>query len=66
MRPTKLQVRVAKLKFLSGKKDDCVGSILSNKKDEGIEIDDQAIAIALSECGESKKQKSSKITTHRC
>lgn len=62
MKPTKLQVRIAKLRWLAGK-DDCVGDILSKKKDEGMEIDDQAIAIALSECGESKTQKNSKIST---
>lgn len=37
----------------------CVQEIIKKKKDDGIEIDDQALAIAYSECGESKKGKSS-------
>jgi len=54
---TQNQIKKAKLRFLIGQDDDCVGRILSKKKDEGKEIDDQAIAIALSECGQSKEQK---------
>lgn len=34
---------------------ECVSNCLSKKKDEGKAIDDQAIAICLSECGESKE-----------
>ncbi len=37
----------------------CVQEIIRKKKDAGIKIDDQALAIAYSECGESKKAKSS-------
>jgi len=37
----------------------CVQEIIRKKKEDGIEIDDQALAIAYSECGESKKAKSS-------
>lgn len=48
-------IRKAKLRWLAGRDDDCVGRILSKKKSEGKEIDDQAIAIALSECGKSKE-----------
>ena len=33
----------------------CVKDILRNKKEAGIKIDDQALAIAFSECGESNK-----------
>jgi len=35
----------------------CVQKIIKEKKDSGIEIDDQALAIAYSECGESKGKK---------
>ncbi len=35
----------------------CVQKIIKEKKDSGIEIDDQALAIAFSECGESKGKK---------
>ena len=35
----------------------CVQDIIKKKKDSGIEIDDQALAIAYSECGESKGNK---------
>ncbi len=37
----------------------CVQEIIKKKKEDGIVIDDQALAIAYSECGESKKAKSS-------
>ncbi len=37
----------------------CVKDILHKKKESGIEINDQALAIAFSECGESKKANSS-------
>lgn len=37
----------------------CVKDILRKKKEDGIEINDQALAIAFSECGESNKAKSS-------
>jgi len=37
----------------------CVKDILHKKKQDGINIDDQALAIAFSECGESKNAKSS-------
>ena len=37
----------------------CVQRIIKKKKEDGIDIDDQALAIAYSECGESKKAKSS-------
>ena len=37
----------------------CVKDILHKKKEDGIKIDDQALAIAFSECGESNKAKSS-------
>jgi len=37
----------------------CVKDILHKKKEDGIKIDDQALAIAFSECGESKNAKSS-------
>ena len=37
----------------------CVKDILHKKKEDGVTIDDQALAIAFSECGESKKAKSS-------
>lgn len=36
----------------------CVQNKIREKADAGIEIDDQALAIAYSECGESKSQKS--------
>jgi len=58
---TKNQIKKAKLRFLIGKDDDCVGRILSEKKDKGTKIDDQAIAIALSECGQSRKTENLKI-----
>lgn len=35
----------------------CVKNIIKKKKDSGIKIDDQALAIAYSECGESKGNK---------
>ncbi len=35
----------------------CVKKIIKEKKDSGIEIDDQALAIAYSECGEAKGNK---------
>jgi len=35
---------------------ECVQRKIKEKKDSGIEIDDQALAIAFSECGESKGQ----------
>jgi len=35
----------------------CVQKIIKEKKDSGIKIDDQALAIAFSECGESKGNK---------
>jgi len=38
----------------------CVQNIIQKKKDSGIEIDDQALAIAYSECGESNKGGGSK------
>jgi len=37
----------------------CVQEIIKKKKDSGIKIDDQALAIAFSECGESAGLKSS-------
>lgn len=37
----------------------CLKDILQKKKADGITIDDQALAIAYSECGESQKAKSS-------
>jgi len=37
----------------------CVQEIIKKKKDSGIKIDDQALAIAYSECGESNNLKSS-------
>lgn len=37
----------------------CVKDILHKKKEDGITIDDQALAIAFSECGQSNKAKSS-------
>jgi len=37
----------------------CVQEIIKKKKDSGIKIDDQALAIAYSECGESSSLKSS-------
>jgi len=37
----------------------CVQEIIKKKKDAGIKIDDQALAIAYSECGESNNLKSS-------
>lgn len=46
-----------KLTLLSA--SSCVQEIIRKKKDAGIKIDDQALAIAFSECGESKKAKSS-------
>ena len=35
----------------------CVGRVLSKKRKKGIKIDKQAIAIALKECGQSRKSK---------
>jgi len=49
------KIKKAKLRFLMGK-DDEVGRILSKKKDEGKEIDDQAIAIAISEAESNTKE----------
>ena len=39
-----------------GENDTCVKNCLSAKKDKGVKIDDQAIAICLSECGKSDKK----------
>lgn len=39
-----------------GKNDGCVRDCLSAKKARGVKIDDQAIAICLSECGKSDKK----------
>lgn len=46
-----------KLHFVSA--SSCVQDIIKKKKEDGIEIDDQALAIAYSECGESQNLKSS-------
>ncbi len=43
----------------------CVQDIIKKKKDSGIKIDDQALAIAFSECGESKG-KSAKSSFKTC
>ena len=55
------QIKKAKLRFLIGNHDDCVGRVLSKKRSQGIAIDDQAIAIALNECGQSRASKKLKI-----
>ncbi len=52
-----------KLILLSASK--CVQDIIKKKKDSGIKIDDQALAIAFSECGESKG-KSAKSSFKTC
>lgn len=39
-----------------GEADDCMEKCLSKKKADGITIDDQAIAICLSECGQSRDE----------
>ncbi len=44
----------------------CVQQIIKKKKEDGIEIDDQALAIAYSECGESKKGLKSSFKTCTC
>ena len=42
----------------NAEKKSCVSKCLSAKKAKGMKINKQAIAICLSECGQSRKQKS--------
>jgi len=42
----------------NAEKKSCVGRCLTAKKKKGIKIDKKAVAICLSECGQSRKQKS--------
>jgi len=44
----------------------CVQEIIKKKKDAGIEIDDQALAIAYSECSELKEGKKAKSSFKTC
>lgn len=44
----------------------CVQEIIKKKKESGIEIDDQALAIAYSECDKSKKGKKAKSSFKTC
>jgi hypothetical protein len=56
-----LRVEQGSKVFVIAKASDCVEKCIQEKADNGVEIDDQAIAVCFSECGE-KKAKNANVT----